>query len=121
MAQAVVWLSSIAAATERLACENVACGVASFTGAPGEAVPVGAAHNWKSDRAKLPFAARPGPLFGNDASAKASMRTPVMPRVFVGTTNVYTSCEAFAPDTRYEPSSRRSNLALPVDFVLCGS
>ena len=81
--------------------------VASFTGAPGPGVPDGAAHNCKSESAKLPLSARPGPPLGSDPSASASSRTAVMPLRLVSTTNVYTSCEAFLPATRYEPSACR--------------
>src|SRR3954453_22266644 len=118
MAQAVFWSSSIEAETGRFVCENRARAFASLTGAPGDAAPVGAAHNWKSDKAKLPLAARPGPPFGNELSDKASIRAPVMPRAFVCTTNVYTSCEAFGPETRYDPSSRPSSFAFPLDTAL---
>src|SRR5262245_6026048 len=101
-------------------CSKVARAETSFTGA-GLPSTVGEMDIFMSERAKLPFVARPGPPFTSVGSAIASSRRAVMFLTDVFATKVYISFSGSAPLTRYEPSICASNLTPSDAFADWGS
>src|SRR5262245_61609929 len=123
MAQAERGSASMAAAMGRPFCSKVARGFLSLMRVPSDLTAMfdGVHVTLKSDSAKLPLAARPGPPFTSDGSASASTRTAVMAAGRVDAVNVYTSNLSFLPVASNEPSSSFLKTAPSFETALDGS